>query len=187
MQELVSQAQFARLRRVSQKTVTAWKARGLLVRIGNKIHVEATNRILDARPAIYRGGSTSRRNSVEEPAAETAPLPENFENWTTAKATRKKEICLALMRQHQLDVVRGKYLAVTDVQRHWSHIVIAVRGAMMALPTNARMRLQLTAEQTLGLEKLMAVCCRRTVASSCCERSSNGNRGFVTFAGFTCQ
>jgi hypothetical protein len=156
MQDFVTQSEFAKLRRVTRQTVSAWKARGLLVRIGNKVHVEASNRLLDARLLKYRGGTASRRSTVDAPAPEHAtPLPDDFKNWTHAEAVRKKEICLALTRQLQLDIVRGKYAAIADVMAGWSRIVNATRNAMLALPANARLRLQLTAEQTKSLDDMI--------------------------------
>jgi hypothetical protein len=153
MDELLSQYAFAKLRGVSERTVSVWKRQGLLIRIGNKIHVESTNRILDARPASYRGGRTSRlRGAVPEAGA---PLPDDFETWTHAEAIRKKEICLALTRQLQLDIARGKYVAIAEVTAGWSKIVNATRNAMLALPANARLRLQLTAEQAKGLDDMI--------------------------------
>lgn len=57
----VSQAEFARGRGVSRKTVTGWKQKGLLVLDGDgRINVEATEWNLDQRPATYRGGVTHR-------------------------------------------------------------------------------------------------------------------------------
>ncbi len=52
----VSQAEFARARGVSRKTVTGWKQKGLLVLDGEgRIDVEATEWNLDQRPATYDG------------------------------------------------------------------------------------------------------------------------------------
>lgn len=59
--KLMSQAEFARHRKVSRKAVTGWKAKGLLVlNEDGKIDVEATEWKLDDRPANYRGGITHR-------------------------------------------------------------------------------------------------------------------------------
>ena len=39
----ISQAAFARMHEVSRKTVTVWKASGLIVMSGNVVDVEASN------------------------------------------------------------------------------------------------------------------------------------------------
>lgn len=57
----LSQADFARRRKVSRKAVTGWKAKGLLVLADDgRVDVEATEWKLDERPAKYRGGVTHR-------------------------------------------------------------------------------------------------------------------------------
>lgn len=59
--KFLSQADFARARNVSRKTVTGWKQKGLLALTEDgKIDVEATEWNLDQRPATYRGGVTHR-------------------------------------------------------------------------------------------------------------------------------
>ncbi|MCG5247970.1 hypothetical protein [Methylorubrum extorquens] len=59
--KFLSQADFARARNVSRKTVTGWKQKGLLVLTEDgKIDVEATEWNLDQRPSTYRGGVTHR-------------------------------------------------------------------------------------------------------------------------------
>ena len=55
--ELISQAAFARMHAVSRKTVTVWKASGLIVMSGNAVDVEASN----ARLARYRPGRNTHR------------------------------------------------------------------------------------------------------------------------------
>jgi hypothetical protein len=60
-QKAVTQAEFARMRGVSKKTVTVWKASGLLaLTAAGLVDVEATEWNLDQRPANYRGGTTHR-------------------------------------------------------------------------------------------------------------------------------
>lgn len=59
--KFLSQAEFARHRKVSRKAVTGWKSKGLLVlNEAGKVDVEATEWKLDDRPANYRGGVTHR-------------------------------------------------------------------------------------------------------------------------------
>lgn len=85
----VSQAEFARRRGVSKKTVTEWKQRGLLTMTdAGLVDVEASEWNLDQRPATYRGGVAHRPVRAlprdEEPAgkparpaaAPRAPAPE---------------------------------------------------------------------------------------------------------------
>ena len=57
----VTQAEFARMRGVSKKTVTVWKASGLLtLTAAGLVDVEASEWNLDQRPQTYRGGTAHR-------------------------------------------------------------------------------------------------------------------------------
>lgn len=78
--KFLSQADFARARNVSRKTVTGWKQRGLLVLTEDgKIDVEATEWNLDQRPSTYRGGVTHRpvraKDGNNASHADAAPKP----------------------------------------------------------------------------------------------------------------
>lgn len=78
-QKAVTQAEFARMRGVSKKTVTVWKASGLLaMTAAGLVDVEATEWNLDQRPANYRGGTTHRPIRAvqkEEPDPRERPAP----------------------------------------------------------------------------------------------------------------
>lgn len=76
----MSQAEFARRRGVSKKTVTEWKQRDLLVMTADgKVDVERSEWSLDQRPASYRGGTTHRpirgADSNNASHAEAQPKP----------------------------------------------------------------------------------------------------------------
>lgn len=69
----VTQAEFARMRGVSKKTVTVWKAAGLLtLTAAGLVYVDATEWNLDQRPQTYRGG-TAHRPIKATPKDEPAP------------------------------------------------------------------------------------------------------------------
>lgn len=78
--KFLSQAEFARARGVSRKTVTGWKKKGLLsLDAEERVDVEATEWNLDQRPATYRGGVTHRpvrgRDGNNASHADAAPKP----------------------------------------------------------------------------------------------------------------
>lgn len=85
--KFLSQADFARRRSVSRKTVTGWKQKGILVlNEAGLIDVEASEWNLDQRPANYRGGVTHRPvravpgNTVSaEPKAPAKPKPDTWQ------------------------------------------------------------------------------------------------------------
>ena len=85
--KFLSQADFARRRSVSRKTVTGWKQMGILVLTeAGLIDVEATEWALDQRPPSYRGGVTHRpvravpgNRSAPEPKAPAKPKPDTWQ------------------------------------------------------------------------------------------------------------
>lgn len=61
----VSQAEYARYRKVSRKTVSTWKAQGYLVlSASGKVDVAASDKKVDGRPVENRGGVTNRLPAV---------------------------------------------------------------------------------------------------------------------------
>jgi len=86
--KFLSQADFARRRGVSRKTVTGWKQKGILVlNEAGLIDVEATEWALDQRPPSYRGGVTHRpvraaQGNRSAPAAK-APAKPKSDTWQT--------------------------------------------------------------------------------------------------------
>lgn len=85
--KFLSQADFARRRGVSRKTVTGWKQKGILVTDeAGRIDVDATEWALDQRPANYRGGVTHRpvravpgNRPAPEPKAPAKPKPDTWQ------------------------------------------------------------------------------------------------------------
>ncbi|MCJ2009794.1 hypothetical protein [Methylobacterium sp. J-092] len=85
--KFLSQADFARRRGVSRKSVTGWKQKGILVlNEAGLIDVEATEWALDQRPASYRGGVTHRpvravpgNRPPPEPKAPAKPKPDTWQ------------------------------------------------------------------------------------------------------------
>jgi phage terminase Nu1 subunit (DNA packaging protein) len=123
MSELVSQAEFARLRNVAPPTVTQWKLRGKIVMDGLLVDVEASDALLAKRPKRYRGGTASQKpNAVEPPDDDddSPPPPPSGHfasaDWSHAEAARRKEVAIALKRQLDYDTAAGKLISAADVE-----------------------------------------------------------------------
>lgn len=149
--DFVQQAEYARHRGVSRKTVTGWKQKGRLVlNEAGLVDVKATDARLDERPENYRGGVTApprpgvTGNTPPEvtPAVAADPAILNKSpaeiaealDWSTAEAQRVKEIYLALLRRQEYEVAQGKLVEIeavgTLVEREYS----VVRERMLAVP-----------------------------------------------------
>src|SRR5580704_7265876 len=115
----VSQAEFARLRGVSRKTVTIWKSQGRLAFTAQGlVDVARSDELLAQRPPAYRGGKTKPRKGERAAAVPAADLPPVMDRpleeiaaiagWSLADAQRIKENYLALLRKQEYEIEQGK-------------------------------------------------------------------------------
>jgi hypothetical protein len=170
----VTQAEFARQCGVSRKTVTEWKAKGLLsmTPVG-LVKVEASEWLLADRPQTYRGGTAKRPNappaaeaepakpvtdlarpaaSLEAPVETAAILSQSpaqiaeAMGWTTAEAQRVKEIYLALIRRQEYEVGQGKLVEIEAVAVQVEREYAVVRERLLAIPGKL-------ASKLVGLER----------------------------------
>lgn len=166
--KFLTQAEFARRRKVARKTVTDWKKKGLLVQNEDgKIDVEATEWKLDDRPATYRGGSTHRPirapdgnnatqaaakpKTVSRPVSRPSVLPSDdsaepidFDdpNLPMAEAVRRKENFLGLTRKHEFEVEKSKWALIEDVAREVEKEYAVVRERLLAIPGKMASRIE---------------------------------------------
>lgn len=157
----VTQAEFARQRGVSRKTVTEWKAKGLLsMTPAGLVKVEESEWLLADRPQNYRGGATNRGARAEAPQTKPSALRPDASGgeeaaapveaaeilsqspaqiaealgWTTAEAQRVKEIYLALIRRQEYEVEQGKLVQIEAVAAQVEREYAVVRERLLAIP-----------------------------------------------------
>lgn len=148
---IVTQAEFARMRSVSRKTVTIWKQQGKIVLTADgRVDVEASDDLLSGRPDSYRGGVTksSQRMAEAAPAvdelADQTPKPPVLDasieeiakqaNWTLAEAQRIKENYLALLRKQEFDVEQGKLVEIETIAQQVEREYAVVRERLLTIP-----------------------------------------------------
>lgn len=162
---LVSQAEFARRRGVSKKTVTEWKGKGLLsMTADGKVDVEASEWNLDQRPANYRGGTAHRPiravPKVEPDQREAQPErvkpgptraasvrqseddevePLDFDpddpNLDLPQAVRRKENFLGLQRKQEYEIKQGRLVNREAAEKLFFDTARDMRDAWAAWPT----------------------------------------------------
>jgi len=158
----MSQAEYSRHRGSSRFAVTAWKRQGLLVfNSDGKIDVAASDALLDARPAVKKGGRANRRpeeiipaeaaaeaaEAIAEAVADAPPkLVEAAALWTAAEAARRKEIALALLRQLEFDKASGAVVTIGSVRDTVEAEYSVLRDRFLQLPGRI-------AEIVVGLER----------------------------------
>jgi hypothetical protein len=132
-------AEYALRRKVSRKTISVWKRQGLLVWLDGKIHVTASDAVLDGRPKVYKGGKTSARCGA---APDEEPIDiDNAMSWSFAEAQRRKEVALCLTRELMLAKAKGEVVLTAHVKSGWARIVLATRNAMLGIPATLRLRI----------------------------------------------
>ena len=141
---IVSQAEFARLRGVSRATVTHWKNAGrLLLNTEGKVDVDASEKLLALRPAVYRGGKSKAAPGEKQAAMgkDVPPIldrtPEEIaesSNWTPVEAQRVKEIYLALLRKQEFEVEEGLLVEIEAVAQEVEREYSIVRERLLSIP-----------------------------------------------------
>lgn len=158
----VTQAEFARLKDVSRKTVTMWKAKGLLsMAPDGLVKVEESEWLLADRPAVYRGGiakgravsggSEAARPAKDETPEEAADRIVNREGrapYDHAEAVRIKENYLALLRQLEYDQKSGAVASIEDVAIALATECAIIRANYRALGARCAPRLAMLREAT---------------------------------------
>lgn len=128
---LVNQTKFAEMHAVSKKTVTKWKAQGLLIMDEGLVDVNETDKILaDRKNGRYRVID-------EKPPAEDDEAPSGDEiqsNISTFEAQRLKEIELARKHRLQRQQLEGDLLDRAEVERVQFDIARQERDALLAWP-----------------------------------------------------
>lgn len=175
---IMSQAEFARRRGVSKKTVTDWKGKGLLsMTADGKVDVDASEWNLDQRPATYRGGTAHRpvrtapkdepdpREAKPERAKPTphpATAPRLFEidegdpldfdpddpNLDLQEAVRRKENFLGLQRKQDYEVKQGRLVNRDAAEKLFFDTARDQRDAWAAWPS----RIAVTMADELGID-----------------------------------
>lgn len=163
---LVTQADFAKLHKVSPKQITIYKQKGYLICEGGKVDVEASDAILkDRRLGRFKNQEGNKRgNSKGRPKGNTVAAfslddaeatPERFVNEvlkgafaSVADADRIKQNALALMRVLESQEMAGKLIDIERAEQIIFRAFRSIRDSWMNWP--ARVGALVAAD--LGLE-----------------------------------
>ncbi|MEH3117137.1 MAG: hypothetical protein PGN25_05875 [Methylorubrum populi] len=180
----VSQAEFARRRGVSKKTVTEWKQKGLLTMTeAGLVDVDASEWNLDQRPATYHGGVAHRPvraipredepvGKPTRPAASPRPTPPASESVNEAGAdpvefdpdnpnlplnlaAQRKENYLGLLRKQDHAVKQGLLVDRGAAEAAFFEEGRAFRDALIAWP--ARVSIEMADELKIDARELTQV------------------------------
>lgn len=119
---IVSQAAYARHRKVTPKTVHFWRRNGRVVEVANgQIDMEQSDAMLDARPEVYRGG---RKGGGGAPSPQAQG---------TARAIAMKETYLALTRRLEYERAAGRVCDIEAVENIVASNYAVIRNRLMGL------------------------------------------------------
>lgn len=147
---IVSQAEYARLRGVSKKTVTQWKRDGKLVLADGGVDVEASDAHLKKyRTAGLKGNAQGNSGNglpvvLESETTEEAALrilTTQGASMTIEEAKRVKENYLALLSQLEYDQKSGAVVLVADVATAVGLEYSKVRTRLLAIPAEQAPRI----------------------------------------------
>lgn len=137
--------------------VSKWKSKGLLVLDDDgSVNVEASNKKIDARPHVYRGGETTKkvkpgnRKGSPETRQKSPPEPVPSDDLSAtasrllatgaramlphAEAVRNKENYLALLKELEYDRDSGAVVEVAEVAKQVAAEYAIVRAKLIGIP-----------------------------------------------------
>lgn len=142
--QTMTQAQFAKHRKVTPKSVTKWKQAGRLVlTTDGLIDVAASEILLDERPERYRGGVTQAGGNKPE----VTPDPDDDGNLSLADAIRRKENYLGLQRKRDWEITNGEWVRVEDIEALVETTFMTVREKLLAIPVRVQISMPLEVAQ----------------------------------------
>ncbi len=126
---LVSQAEYARYRKVNRSYISRLAKAGVLVMRNGKVDVAASDAVLDDRPvAVEAGdaGQTARVRAAVEPA--TQP-PTSY-----AQARLADMVYRAKLRRLEFETKQGKLVEAENVKQRWAAILVVLKERILAVP-----------------------------------------------------
>ncbi len=142
----MTQAEYARHRKVNRSHINRLAKRAILVMAGKLVNVAASDAVLDDKPVEpvlpeARGNAQTSRIATESPVP--GAQPGNF-----AQARTAEMVFRARLRKLEFETKSGKFLSADDVKVKWYTVVRQIRDKLLALP--AKLAPQLAALNEAG-------------------------------------
>jgi hypothetical protein len=129
--QLMSQAEYARYRRVSRQYVSRLAKRGILVMRGKLVDVAASDAVLDDKPV-----DVAPHDSGLEPQARTSPVeaPGGAPRSSFAEARTAEMVFRARLRKLEFETKSGKFISADEVKVKWYTLARQIRDKALAMP-----------------------------------------------------
>lgn len=129
---LMSQAEYARHRRVDRSYINRLVKRGIVVLRGKLVDVAASDAVLDDKPVEVESRETApqaRAASGEAVGGSIGSAGSSF-----AQARTAEMVFRARLRKLEFEIRTGKYLPADEVKVKWYTLSRQIRDKLLALP-----------------------------------------------------
>jgi hypothetical protein len=128
---LMSQADYARHRKVNRSHISRLAKRGILVMRGKLVDVAACDAVLDDKPVdqVLPEAPAAAHGRVTPEASAGAPQSGNF-----AQARTAEMVFRARLRKLEFETKSGKFLSADEVKVKWYTLVRQIRDKLLAMP-----------------------------------------------------
>ena len=134
---LMTQAEYARYRKVNRSYINRLAKRGILVLRGKLVDVAASDAVLDDRPVDFEAAESTPRSTpgagarpaVDLGQSSGAPQPTSF-----AQARTAEMIFRARLRKLEYETRSGKLIPTDEVKVQWFKLGRQIRDKLLAVP-----------------------------------------------------
>ena len=124
----MSQADYARHRKVNRSYISRLAKAGVLVMRHGKVDVAASDAVLDDRPIAVEPGETSPSNQTVPESI--GPQPTNY-----AQARLAEMVYRAKLRRLDYETRSAKLISADEVKAKWFVVARQIRDKLLAVPT----------------------------------------------------
>ena len=125
---LMSQADYARHRKVNRSYISRLAKAGVLVMRHGKVDVRASDAVLDDRPVAVEPGETIPSNQAAPESI--GPQPTNY-----AQARLAEMVYRAKLRRLDYETRSAKLISADEVKAKWFVITRQIRDKLLTVPT----------------------------------------------------
>ena len=126
----MSQAEYARHRKVNRSYISRLAKAGVLVMRHGKVDVAASDAVLDDRPVAVEPGEISPNNQTQAVPESVGPQPTNY-----AQARLAEMVYRAKLRRLDYETRSAKLISADEVKAKWFVVARQIRDKLLAVPT----------------------------------------------------
>ncbi|MBI3934048.1 MAG: hypothetical protein HY316_05105 [Acidobacteria bacterium] len=126
---LISQAEYARHRKVNRSHISRLAKAGVLVMRHGKVDVAASDAVLDDRPVAVEPSETVQTAQPHAGPETVGPQPTSY-----AQARLADMVYRAKLRRLEYEARSGKLISADEVKAKWFVVARQIRDKLLAIP-----------------------------------------------------